>query len=74
MQGKNDNKGVILLKDEWFIQLWDDDSTINDIMVKISQAPTGLRDPEIIKELGNPGSDWEERQGTIFRKGSHQDP
>ncbi|KAF8689711.1 hypothetical protein AX14_003210, partial [Amanita brunnescens Koide BX004] len=53
MQGKNDNEGVIMLKDKWFIQLWDDDSAINDIMIKISQALKRLRDPEIVKELGN---------------------
>ena len=73
-QGKNDNEGVVMLKDEWFIHLWDDDSAINDIMMKISHAPKNLRDPEIIKELQNPSSGWTERQGTIFRKGSHENP
>jgi hypothetical protein len=63
-----------MLKDKWFICLWDDDSAINDIMIKISQAPKSLRDPEIIKELQNPNSDWMERWGTIFKKGSHENP
>ena len=63
-----------MLKDEWFIRLWDDDSAINDIMTKISRAPKNLRDPEIIRELQNPKSDWTERWGTIFRKGSHENP
>ena len=68
-QGKNDN---IMLKDEWFVHLWDDDSAINDIMIKISQAPKNLRDPKIVKELQNPSSDWMEWWGTIFKKGSHE--
>ena len=63
-----------MLKDKWFIRLWDDDLAINDIMMKISHAPKNLRDPEIIKELQNPNSDWTERWGTIFRKGSHESP
>ena len=59
-----------MLKDEWFVCLWDDGSAINDVMIKISQAPKNLRDPEIVKELENPNSDWTEQWGTIFKKGS----
>jgi hypothetical protein len=43
-------------------------------MIKISQASKDLRDPKIMKELQNPNSDWMERQGTVFKKGSHRDP
>ena len=73
MQGKNDNEGIIMLQDKWFICLWDNDSAINNIMTKISQAPKNLRDPEIVKELENPNGDWTERWGIIFKKGHHQD-
>jgi hypothetical protein len=63
-----------MLKEEWFIRLWDDDSAINDTMMKISRAPKTLRDPEIVKGLQDPNSDWTERWGTIFKKGSHKNP
>ena len=63
-----------MLKDEWFVRLWDDDSAINDIMTKISRTPKNIRDPEIVKELQKPNSDWIERHGTIFKKKSHVNP
>ena len=72
--GRESVPTVTMLKDEWFICLWDDNSAINDIMVKINRAPKKLRDPKIIKELQNPNSEWMDRNGMIFKKGSHKNP
>ena len=68
IQGKNNNKGITMLKEEWFVCLWDNNSAIFDMMMKVQWAPKNLWDPEVTKELQNPEGIWEEWQGSLFRK------
>ena len=67
-QGENDNQGVILLKEELFIRLHDDDSALEEILNKIRRINKKQWEEMVRKNVELKTEGWKVERGLVMWK------
>jgi hypothetical protein len=67
-KGENDNEGVILLKDDLFVQIYDDDRALDEILEKIKKTNKRQWEDIVKKNIENKEPDWKIKDGLITWK------
>ena len=68
MDGKEDNKDIVLLNPKLFIGVVELATLDEDILTRV-RAKVGLLDESIMKGLATASSEWERDGGLIYREG-----
>ena len=66
--GENDDQGVILLKEELFVQLHDDDSALEEILNKIKKTNKRQWEETIRENVESKKDGWKVKQGLVTWK------
>ena len=67
-RGENDNQGVILLKEELFVRLHDDDNALEEILNKIKKTNKKQWEEGVRKNVELKTEGWKVAQGLVTWK------